>query len=52
MEATLFYSLMPKSIYHFKAKGSEINPYPLCSGNISKDFAVSTMKETGLNGYV
>lgn len=52
MEAILFYMLMPQSIYHFKAKGSEINPYPLCSGNISKDFAVSTMKETGLNGYV
>ena len=25
---------------------------PLCLGNISKDFSVDNMKNTGLNGYV
>ena len=39
-------------IYQFKAKGSEIKPYPLCLGNISKDFTVDNLKKTGLNGYV
>ena len=37
--------------HKFKAKDSEIVPYPLCLGNISKDFSVDNMK-TGLNGYV
>ena len=36
----------------FKAKDSEIVAYPLCLGNISKDFSVDNMKNTGLNGYV
>ena len=31
---------------------SEIVAYPLCLGNISKDFSVDNMKKTGLNGYV
>ena len=31
-------------IYQFKAKESEIKPYPLCLGNISKDFTVDNMK--------
>ena len=38
-------------IYHFKVKDSEINTYPLCLGNTSKDFGVNNIK-TGLNGYV
>ena len=38
-------------IYKFKAKDSEIVPYPLCLGNISKDFSVDNMKKTELNGY-
>ena len=33
-------------IYQFKAKDSEIKPYPLCLGNISKDFTVDNMKNT------
>ena len=37
--------------YKFKAKDSEIFETPLCLGNISKDFSVDKMKETGLNGY-
>ena len=28
-----------KEIYKFKAKDSKILPYPLCLGNISKDFS-------------
>ena len=30
-----------KEIINFKAKDSEIVPYPLCLGDISKDFAIS-----------
>ena len=39
-------------IYKFKAKDSEIIATPLCLGNISKDWSVDNMKDTGLNGYV
>ena len=38
-------------IQKFKAKDSEIAATPLCLGNISKDWAVDSIK-TGLNGYV
>ena len=31
----------------FKAKVSEINPIPLCLGNISEDFPTDSMKKTG-----
>ena len=41
-----------KEIINFKAKDSEIVPYPLCLGNISKDFTISYRLETGLLGYV
>ena len=37
-------------ICKFKAKDSEIVSYPLCSGNISKDFSVDNMKKSGLYG--
>ena len=36
----------------FKAKDSEIVAYPLCLGNILKDFSVDNLKKTRLNGYV
>ena len=39
-------------IIKFIAKDSEINPYELCLGNISKDWSVDNMKKTGLKGYV
>ena len=39
-------------IYQFKAKDSEIKKYPLCLGNVSKNFTANNMKKTGLNGYV
>ena len=39
-------------IIKFKAKESNIITNPLCLGNISKDWLVDNMKDTGLNGYV
>ena len=39
-------------IYKFKAKDSEIVASPLCLGNVSKEWSVNNMKETGFNGYV
>ena len=39
-------------IITFKAKDSNIATNPLCLGNISKDWSVDNMKDTGLNGYV
>ena len=35
-----------------KAKDSKTATTPLCLGNISKDWSVDNMKDTGLNGYV
>ena len=32
-------------IYHLKAKDSEIKPYPLCVGNISKYFTIDNLKK-------
>ena len=32
-------------IIKFKAKDSEINAYPLCLGNISKDWSVDNIKK-------
>ena len=39
-------------IHKFTAKDSEINPYNLCLGNISKKFSASNTKKTGFNGYI
>ena len=39
-------------IIKFKAKDSEITTYPLCFGNISKDWSVDNIQKRGLNGYV
>ena len=41
-----------KEIINFKAKDSEIVSYPLCLGNISKDFSPSNTNKTGLKGYI
>ena len=40
-----------KEIPKFKAKDSEIVATPLCWGNISKDWSIDNMKQTGFNGY-
>ena len=37
-------------IYQFRARDSEIKPYPLCFGNISKGFTIDNMNLTGLKG--
>ena len=39
-------------VIKFKAKDFEIVATPLCLGNISEDWSVGNMKDTGLNGYV
>ena len=39
-------------MYQFKAKDLKIKEYPLCLGNISKDFTIDNMKKTGSNGDV
>ena len=38
-----------KEIHKFKAKDSEIVPYPLCLGGLSKDFEVGYMRASGLD---
>ena len=35
-----------------KAQNSEIGITPLCLGNLSKDWSVDNIKDTGLNGHV
>ena len=40
-------------IIKFKAKDSEFTPYPLCLGNISKEWStIDNMKKTNLKGCV
>ena len=36
----------------FNAKESEIKSYPLCLGNVSKDFKINNMKKLKLKGSV
>ena len=40
-------------MYQFKAKDLKIKEYPLCLGNISKDFTIDNIKKkTESNGHV
>ena len=39
-------------IIKFKANDFETTAYPLCLGNISKDWLVDNMKKTVLKGFV
>ena len=39
-------------IIKFKAKDSEITPYELCLGKISKDWSLGNIKKTSLQGCV
>ena len=41
---------MVQKLLDLKQKNSEIIPYPLCLGNISKDWLVDNMKKAGLKG--
>ena len=43
---------MVQKLLNLKKKDSEITAYPLCLGNISKDWSVNNMKMTELKGYV
>ena len=40
-----------KETIKFKAKHSEITAYPLCLGNVSKDWSLDNTKKTALKGY-
>ena len=40
-----------KEVLNFKAKDSEIVPYPLCLGGLSKDFSSLNKAKVGLDGY-
>ena len=44
MKRTVFL-LMPPNIHQIKSKNSEVKPYPLYLGNISKDCKVNSMKK-------
>ena len=52
MGQTVIYLLIAQKIIKFKAKDSKIIATPLCLGNISQDWSVDNMKDTGFNGYV
>ena len=41
-----------KEIINFKAKDSEIVLYPLCLGNVSKNFSPLNTTNIGLYGYI
>ena len=51
-EANSYLFVNGTEIIKFKAKDFEIVATPLCLSNISKDWSVDNMKDTGLNGYV
>ena len=51
-EANSYLFVNGTEIIKFKAKDSQITPYPLCLGNNSKGWSVDNMKKNGLKGYV
>ena len=58
MEQTVSYLLMlqkllnlKQKILRFKKEDSK-ETIPLCLGNISKNWSIDNLKDTGLNGYV
>ena len=61
MEQIVIYLLMVQKLLHLKQKIlkisaypqiQKISAYPLCLGNISKDWSVDNKKKTGLKGHV
>ena len=44
-DSNSFLSVNATKIFQFKARGSEIKKYPLCLGNISKDFSANKIKK-------
>ena len=51
-EADSYLFVNGTEIIKFKAKDSEIIANSLCLGNISNEWLVNNMKETGFKGYV
>ena len=51
MEQIVIYLLIVHKFTKFKVKDSEIAAYPLCLGNISKQWSVDNMKKTRLKGF-
>ena len=41
-----------EEIINFKAKDSEVVPYPLCLGGLSKDFSLANTHKTALREYI
>ena len=39
------------TVFQFKEEASKLIHYPMCFGNISKDFSVNYLKQIRLNGY-
>ena len=52
MEATISYLLMLQKHISSKQNTLKIKDYPLCLGNISKDFTINNMAKPGLKGIV
>ena len=50
--ANSYFFVNGTEIYKFKANDSKTVATPLSSGNISKDWSVDNMKNTGFNGYI
>ena len=50
-ESNNFLFLNVTKMYQFKAKNSETKEYPLCLGNISKDFICNNMKKTWIKHF-
>ena len=51
MEAIVCLVVDNVKMHQFKAKDLQIKPYPVCLGNILKNFTIKNMKKTWLNGY-
>ena len=51
MAANSYLFLSGTEIIKFKGKDSEITPYLLYLGNISKDWSIDSMEKTSLQGY-
>ena len=51
IKAPVFHFFSPVKIYQFKAKYSEIQPYRLQLGNISKNVLIDSMKKTVFVNY-
>ena len=50
--SNIFLFVNTVKMYQFKTKDSEIRPYPLCLGNISKEFTLENKKKFRLKGNV